>query len=461
MAQSKEEIRENPLAVKPVGKLLVQFAIPSIIAMMVTSIYNIVDQFFIGRNVGELGNAATNIAFPMSMVCTALALLVGIGGASAFNLTMGKGDKEKAPYFMGNAAVLLAVCGIVLCIFTVIFLDPLMRFFGSPDNVLDYAKTYTGIIAFGFPFLLITNGGGHLLRADGRPRMSMICNLTGAIINIFLDALFVAVLQWGMAGAAIATVTGQIISALIAIWALCHCQTVKLQRKHLLPRGENVKRIITLGSAPFGNSIAMVVVQVALNNTLKHYGALSAYGSAVPIACVGIVTKLNQLYLSIVVGISQGMQPITGFNYGAKNFGRVKNAYLRSIACCFVIGIAATIIYEGFPHQLMALFGAGSDEYFEFGVRYLRIFLCLAFVNFLPTFSSNFFTSIGKPGRGMFLSMSRQIIYFLPLLVILPLFMGIEGVFYVGPIADAIAVVTTAVFVVRELRDKKYTQPCG
>ncbi|MCD8300569.1 MAG: MATE family efflux transporter, partial [Clostridiales bacterium] len=159
-------------------------------------------------------------------------------------------------------------------------------------------------------------------------------------------------------------------------------------------------------------------------------------------------------------GISQGMQPITGFNYGAKNYGRVKNAYLRSIACCFVIGIAATIIYECFPHQLMALFGAGSDEYFEFGVRYLRIFLCLAFVNFLPTFSSNFFTSIGKPGRGMFLSMSRQIIYFLPLLIILPLFMGIEGVFYVGPIADAVAVVTTAIFVARELRDKKYTQPC-
>ena len=202
---------ENPLGSQPVKKLLMQFAIPSIVAMLVSSLYNIVDQFFIGRNVGELGNAATNISFPLSISCIAIALLFGIGGASAFNLAMGKGEKEKAVYYIGNSAVMLFGCGVILTTITLLFLEPLLHFFGSPDNVLSYAKTYTGIVAIGFPFLILTTGSGHLIRADGRPKISMICNLTGAVINTILDALFVSVLQMGMAGAAIATVIGQVI----------------------------------------------------------------------------------------------------------------------------------------------------------------------------------------------------------------------------------------------------------
>ena len=213
---------ENPLGSQPVKKLLMQFAIPSIVAMLVSSLYNIVDQFFIGRNVGELGNAATNISFPLSISCIAIALLFGIGGASAFNLAMGKGEKEKAVYYIGNSAVMLFGCGVILTTITLLFLEPLLHFFGSPDNVLSYAKTYTGIVAIGFPFLILTTGSGHLIRADGRPKISMICNLTGAVINTILDALFVSVLQMGMAGAAIATVIGQVISAGLVIWFLSH-----------------------------------------------------------------------------------------------------------------------------------------------------------------------------------------------------------------------------------------------
>ena len=214
----EEKTITNPLGVEKTGVLLRQFAIPSIIAMLVSSLYNIVDQFFIGRSVGELGNAATNISFPLSISCVAIALLFGIGGASAFNLHMGKGEKDKAVYFMGNAVAMLFGCGLFLFMITQIFLEPMLRFFGSPDNVLDYAKIYTRIVSIGFPFLILTTGGGHLIRADGRPKISMLCNLTGALINTVLDAVFVFVCRWGMAGAAAATVIGQVVSACLAVW---------------------------------------------------------------------------------------------------------------------------------------------------------------------------------------------------------------------------------------------------
>ncbi|MDD3241116.1 MAG: MATE family efflux transporter [Lachnospira sp.] len=264
------ETRENPLGEKKVTSLLRQFAIPSIIAMLVSSLYNIVDQFFIGRSVGELGNAATNISFPLSISCVAIALLFGIGGASAFNLTMGRGMKEKAVYYMANAAEMLFICGTVLAVITLVFLEPLLRFFGSPENVLGYAMEYTRIVAFGFPFLILTTGGGHLIRADGRPKMSMLCNMTGAVINTVLDAIFVFVLNMGMTGAALATVIGQIISCGLALWFLSHCKSVKIERKHLRIKSEYVGRIVSLGAAPCSNQLSMMVVQIVMNKSLTQ-----------------------------------------------------------------------------------------------------------------------------------------------------------------------------------------------
>ena len=201
---------------------------------------------------------------------------------------------------------------------TLLFLEPLLRFFGSPDNVLDYAKTYTRIVAFGFPFLILTTGGGHLIRADGRPKISMLCNLTGAVINVLLDAIFVFELHMGMAGAAIATIIGQFISGGMAIWFLSHCHTVKVCREHLKIQKKVVARIAALGTAPCSNQLAMMLVQIVMNKSLKYYGSISIYGESIPIACAGIITKVNQVFLSFVIGISQGLQPITSFNYGAK-----------------------------------------------------------------------------------------------------------------------------------------------
>ncbi|MBC8556416.1 MATE family efflux transporter [Jutongia hominis] len=446
---------DNPLATGNINQLMIKFAVPSIIAMMVSAVYNIADQLFIGNAVGTLGNAATNIAFPLSMMCTAIALMFGIGGASSFNLHMGAGESQKAPYFLGNSITMLLGLGAILFIGTELFLDPMLKCFGSPDNVLPLAKQYVSITAIGFPFLIITIGGGHLIRADGSPKMTMICNLSGAIINIVLDALFVLVLRWGMVGAALATIIGQIFSAFLALNYLRHYRTVTIEKKHLRPQTIYLKRIMALGMASCFNQIAMMTVQICMNNLLKHYGSLSQYGEAIPIACAGIVMKVGQLYFSIVIGLSQGSQPIESFNYGARQYKRVKAAYRYAMIAGGTVSVIAFVIFQLFPHQLLALFGNGSKEYFEFGSFYFRIFMLMAWANFMQPISSTFFTSIGKANKGTFLSLTRQIIFLLPLMFFLPTIFGIKGILYAAPIADGMAFVTAAVMVWSEMRAMK------
>lgn len=446
----------NPLGQERINRLLRQFAVPSIISMLVGSLYNIVDQFFIGQSVGELGNAATNISFPLSISCVAIALLFGIGGASAFNISMGGGDRDKAVYFLGNASVMLLGCGLILCLITQLFLGPMLRFFGSPDNVLGYAKTYTRIISFGFPFVILATGGGHLIRADGRPKITMLCNLTGAVINTVLDAVFVFGLRLGMAGAAYATIIGQFVSGGMTIWFLCHCRTVKIQKIHLIIQGKNIARIASLGAAPCSNQLSMMIVQIVMNKSLKYYGSLSVYGESVPIACAGIISKVNMLFMSFIIGISQGLQPIASFNYGAQKYSRVKEAYIKAVSCGFILAFAAFLLFQFAPRQIISIFGDGSEEYFQFAINYFHIFLFFTFINFLQPVTSNFFTAIGKPKSGGFLALTRQIIFLLPLIIIFPLFVGIDGIMYAGPIADFLAGVVSAVMVIREFRQGMY-----
>lgn len=443
----------NPLGVQPVNRLLSQFAIPSIISMLVGSLYNIVDQFFIGQRVGELGNAATNIAFPLSTSCLALALLIGIGGSSAFNLAMGSGHEKKAVNIMGNAVVLLAGSGLVLSIITLLFLKPFLLFFGSPKAVLPYAMEYTKITAFGFPFLLLSTGGGHLIRADGRPRITMLCNLVGAVLNTILDALFVFGLNLGMSGAALATIIGQIVSGALAIGYLMHGKTVTIRRENLRIKWENVTRIASLGMAPCSNQVAMMVVQIIMNQSLKHYGSHSIYGENIPIACAGIITKVNMIFMSFVIGLSQGLQPIASFNYGAGKKGRVKEAYIKAISIGAVLAVIAFFMFQFFPRQIISIFGDGSELYYQFAIRYFHVFLFFTFVNFMQPITSNFFTAIGKPKVGSFLALTRQILFLLPLILLFPLFLGIDGIMYAGPVADCLAAVVCFIMVYRELRD--------
>ena len=444
---------KNPLGEQPVNRLLSQFAIPSIISMLVGSLYNIVDQFFIGQRVGELGNAATNIAFPLATSCLALALLIGIGGSSAFNLAMGSGDDKKAVHLLGNAVVLLAGSGLFLSIITFLFLKPLLLFFGSPKAVLPFAIEYTKVTAFGFPFLLLGTGGGHLIRADGRPRMTMVCNLIGAVINTVLDALFVFGLNLGMTGAALATVIGQMVSGIMAIICLMHGKTVSIHKEHLFVKWENVTRIASLGMAPCSNQVAMMVVQIIMNQSLKHYGSHSIYGENIPIACAGIITKVNMIFMSFVIGLSQGLQPIASFNYGAGKKGRVKEAYIKAVSIGAVLAVIAFFMFQFFPRQIISIFGDGSELYYQFAIRYFHVFLFFTFVNFMQPITSNFFTAIGKPKVGSFLSLTRQILFLLPLILLFPLFLGIDGIMYAGPVADCLAAVVCFIMVYRELRN--------
>ena len=443
---------ENPLGSEPISTLLRRFAVPSVIAMLVSALYNMVDQLFIGHSIGVLGNAATNVAFPLSMVCTSIGLLCGIGGAANFNLCMGRKDPEHAKSYVGNAISMLAILGVILCVTVQLFLRPMMLLFGATPDVIDYACTYTRITSIGFPFLIVTIGGSNLIRADGSPKFSMLCNLVGAIVNTILDPLFIFVFHMGMAGAALATITGQILSFALVVLYLRGFKTLPLSLSDLKPNMACWARIAALGATPAFNQVAMMVVQIVMNNTLTHYGSNSVYGSDIPLACAGIISKVNMLFFSFVIGISQGLQPIVSFNFGAQKYDRVKDAYKKAVFAATAISIVAFLCFQFFPRQIIGIFGSGSEEYLHFAERYFRIFLFFTFLNGIQPVSSNFFTSIGAPKKGIFLSLTRQIIFLLPLLLIFPYLFGIDGVMYTAPIADLAAASVSIVMVVREFK---------
>lgn len=443
---------ENPLGSEPVSTLLRRFAIPSVIAMLVSALYNMVDQLFIGHSIGVLGNAATNVAFPLSMVCTSIGLLCGIGGAANFNLCMGRREPEHAKSYVGNAISMLAILGVILCVAVQLFLRPMMLLFGSTPDVIDYACTYTRITSIGFPFLIVTIGGSNLIRADGSPKFSMLCNLVGAIVNTILDPLFIFVFHMGMAGAALATITGQILSFALVVFYLRGFKTLPLSLSDLKPNMACWARIAALGATPAFNQVAMMVVQIVMNNTLTYYGSNSVYGSDIPLACAGIISKVNMLFFSFVIGISQGLQPIVSFNFGAQKYDRVKDAYKKAVFAATAISIVAFLCFQLFPRQIIGIFGSGSEEYLHFAERYFRIFLFFTFLNGIQPVSSNFFTSIGAPKKGIFLSLTRQIIFLLPLLLIFPYLFGIDGVMYTAPIADLAAASVSIVMVVLEFK---------
>ena len=456
MEKDKENIQaENPLGTAPVGGLIRKFAIPAIISMLVSAMYNIVDQIFIGQGVGMLGNAATNVAFPVTTIATAMALLLGIGGASNYNLEMGAGREKKASGIAGTALSSLAISGAVLCVIVVLFLKPLLTLFGATKDVMPYAVDYTGITALGLPFYILSVGGNHVVRADRSPTYSMACVTAGAVINTILDPLFIFGFGWGIKGAAWATVIGQVVSGILVVVYFWKFRKMYLEKSMLKPRLHYLKAITALGLASCINQIAMALVQIVLNNILRYYGAASIYGSDIPIACVGVISKVNQVFMAICIGISQGCQPIWGFNYGAEKYSRVRQTYRYSVTACTVIATGFFLCFQLFPLQIVGVFGTGSDLYFQFAERYLKIYMFMTFANGIQPMSSGFFTSIGKAKLGVVMSLTRQVIFLLPLIVIFSLFMGIDGVMYAGPIADAAAFALAIIFARRELMKMK------
>ena len=448
-----EKIKElNPLGYKPVGKLLKSLAIPAIIANLVNALYNVVDQIFIGQGIGYLGNAATNIAFPITTMCLAIGLTLGIGGASNFNLELGKGYPEKSKHTAGTAASTLIIIGIILCITVRIFLEPLMIGFGATDKILEYSIEYTGITSYGIPFLLFSIGVNPLVRADGNAKYSMIAIVIGAILNTILDPLFMFVYNWGIAGAAWATVISQIVSATLLLIYFPRFKSVKFSLNDFIPQLHYLKRIISLGFASFIYQFSNMIVLVTTNNLLKIYGKNSIYGSDIPIAVFGIVMKINVIFIAIVLGLVQGAQPIFGFNYGAKNFHRVRETMRLLLKVTFSIATILFIIFQVFPKQIISLFGEGDKLYFEFATKYMRIFLVFISLNSIQISIATFFPSIGKAIKGAIVSLTKQLIVLFPLLLTLPKFFGVEGVIYATPLTDLIAFIVAIIFLINEFK---------
>lgn len=454
-------IKDNPLRSEKISRLIIRFAVPSIIAMLIVACYNIVDQLFIGNVIGPLGNAATNIVFPLTNACLALGLCFGIGGASAFNLKQGEGDSKEAVKYFGNAISALFICGIILAIFVEIFMDPLLKLFGSTDQILPYAAEYTRILAIGFPFTILGGGAGHLLRADGRPNLTMACNLTGCILNIGLDAWFIAGLGWGMKGAAIATVIGQAAAGILCLIFLTRCKTIKLSFRHLIPKLRYIGRDFKLGLAPFFNQLSLMLVMIIVNNTLNKYGGESIYGSEICIAAAGIVSKVSSIFSAVVIGLAQGNQPIASYNYGAGNYRRVAESYIRVLIFAFIISQIAFLVFQIFPAQILGLFGQGDDMYIQFGCLYFRRYLFVVGLFFIQPITSNTFTAIGKPGKGIFLSLTRQVIFFIPIMLLFSGLWGIEGAMFAQPASDSLAILTTIIMIIIEARTPQFRNERG
>ena len=446
---------ENPLGYEKIPKLLKGFAIPSITAALVGSLYNIIDQIFIGQGVGYLGNAATNVAYPFSTICLAISLLIGIGSASRFSLSLGKREPEAAARAAGNGVTLMALFGLAYLAVGEGLLSQLLNLFGATTEVFPYAREYAGITLIGMPFLIITNGMSNLIRADGSPGYSMICMLSGAIVNTILDPIFIFIFQWGIFGAALATVLGQILSFLLAVRYLRHFKTIHFEPNNFRPNVKESLSTFGMGISSSANQIAITLVQIVLYNSLTYYGAQTVYGSDIPLAACGIVMKTHAIILSIVVGISQGVQPIIGFNYGAKQYSRVREAYLLGIKWNLVVSAIGFCLLQGCPQAIISLFGDGDELYFEFAILFMRVYLFMVLVNGVQLLSSSFFTAIGKAMRGAVLALTRQVLFLIPLILLFPLRLGMMGVLLAGPVADFMAFILSMVLVSIELRKQK------
>lgn len=377
-------------------------------------------------------------------------MLIGIGSASRFSICLGRGDTDQATKIAGNGVTLMVLAGILYLVLGEVLLTPMLRIFGATTEVLPYAQSYASIILIGMPFLILTNGISNLIRADGSPKYSMICMVAGAVVNTILDPIFIFVFQWGMFGAALATILGQILSFLLAIRYLWAFRTITLEKECFRPDWRDGLHTLSMGISSSVNQIAITIVQVVLNNSLTYYGAMSVYGEDIPLAACGIVMKTNAILLSIIVGISQGVQPIIGFNYGARKYDRVKQAYLLAIRWNFVISAVGFLLFQLFPRPIISIFGSGEELYFDFAVLFMRTFLFMVIVNGVQVLSSSFFTAIGKALKGLLLSLTRQVFFLIPLILILPLWLGIFGVLLAGPIADFIAFVVSVLLVKKE-----------
>ena len=423
--ETKAVQEENFLGTEKIGRLLLKFSIPGVVSMLVNSIYNLVDQIFIGQGVGFLGNGATNVTFLFVILCLAVGLLISGGSAANMSLNLGRGDRDKAERVVGTALIMAFVSGIIILIIGEVFNTPLLRIFGATDAILPYAIDYSRIYIIGIPFTTLGVLMSDTIRADGNPRYSMITMVAGCITNIVLDYIFVFPLQMGVQGAALATIIGQILTFFMCVFYMPKLRTITLKRQNIRFSGEMAGAIITLGISAAVNQVTMLIVQIILNQTIIKYGALSKFGPDIPITVFGIVMKVNQIMMSIILGICSATQPLFGFNYGANKIKRVKSIFKITTVATLIIGLIGMACLQLFPDKIIALFGQENELYNEFALLCFHIMTIFIFVMGFQILSSVYFQSVGKAKNAIVLSLSRQFMFLLPCIIILPMFYGI------------------------------------
>lgn len=446
------------LGTEKISKLMLKFSIPCVLSLLVSALYNIVDQIFIGNSeLSALGNAATGVVFPIFIITQAFAWCFGDGCAAYLNICQGRKDTKSAHRAVGTGIFITICASLMLMLIFFPLKTQLLTLFGASDNSIDMAVEYFNIILVFFPIYMLSNMMNAVIRADGSPAWSMASMLFGAIVNIILDPVFIFGMHWGMTGAALATVIGQCISFVISFTYFFRTKTFKLTKKSFVPDIKTFSQALKLGTSSFITQMTIVIISLVCNIMLAKYGAMSQYGVDIPIAIIGIESKVFTVVINLVVGIVLGCQPIIGYNIGAKNYTRVRQLYKSILMCTIIIGVVSTLLFELAPQAVVGIFGKPTnipnpEDYWVFAEKTFRIFLSLVTFTCTIKMTSIFFQAVGKPMQAIISSMIRDIVCFIPLILILPVFFGIEGILFAAPIADFIAMMVAAALTVSFLK---------
>ena len=452
------------LGTERIGKLMRQYAIPCIISLLVGALYNIVDQIFIANAsyLGSYGNAANTVVFPLTVLAIAIAVMVGDGCCAFVSMALGRKESDKAKRSVGNAVVLTVAGSVILTALYLIFANQIIAMFGGTVNeeTFRHSQEYFFYITLGIPFYMFGQAMNPVIRADGNPKFAMASTLAGAVINIILDPIFIFCFKWGMMGAAVATVIGQVVTAILAVWYIVHMKTVKPSRKDFALQWNICGRMLLLGITSFLSQISLVAAMAAINNMLRKYGAQDPIFkqeqyAQIPMAVVGIVMKFFQIVISIVVGMAAGCIPIIGYNMGAEKKLRVKELFTKLLVAEALVGAVALVLAEGFPHQLIAIFGAKNESvyYTEFAIKAFRIYLCMMILACVNKACFIFLQAVGKALSSTMLSMFREVVFGVGFALLLPVFFGLDGVLYSMPVSDILTFIISAIIIVKTYKE--------
>ena len=459
-----EQTANQFLGREPVGRLMKKYAVPCIISLLVGALYNIVDQIFIANAsyLGSYGNAANTVVFPLTVIALAIAVMIGDGCCAFVSLSLGKGEPDKARKSVGNSVLMTIVSSLILCAVYLIFSDGIIAMFGGTVNeeTFRHSQEYFFYISLGIPFYMFGQAMNPVIRADGSPKFAMVSTLAGAVLNMILDPIFIFVFRWGMMGAAIATVIGQIVTAGLAVWYLCNMKLVKPAKADFKPESAIIRKTLTLGLTSFLSQISLVAAMAAINNMIRKYGAMDAvFGqeqyAQIPMAVVGIVMKFFQIVISIVVGMAAGCIPIVGFNMGAGLKSRVRELFTKLLVAEAAVGAIALIFVEFFPRQLIGIFGAANESsyYTDFAVHAFRIYLCMMIFACVNKACFIFLQAMGKAVESNALSMIREIVFGVGFALILPIFFGLDGVLYSMPVSDILTFVVALFLIIKTYKE--------